>query len=535
MFEQHLLTLSATGDDYLSSGASPLSAHVSAFAPALPLGVRGGATRQAHAVQPVHRASARSARRITSAVAITAMVPRLALLHLILGSVGIVGGVLLWYVFEPASRLPMLFSGDALLLAVCACVALAASGVGSRRGETCARLVLLAADLVVGALALGPLGSKGVPAWLAALGYPLVALLLLAPLLATALFSPRTGVVALIVGVALVPLATLGALALPSLTALTFDGVGAALRLAAANAPWDVVLGEALALAIGGGLTIWCWWAAHRSTARAFMTFTESMALAQARENALETERAGLAEAVRRLAEEQARAQQQHLDLCRQMGALAAIAERLAAGDLSATRHLDPTLQEPLASLAAALGMLAQRVALTTNTQAQVRQTLAQKLAAAIEDQRETLTTLEHTVRAGSYDAEALAEDLAQTGASFGSSFASSFASGFGSSAPGAETPAPDGAPTIGGEERRHLAGRLAEETKHSVAWVAHLHGRYNEMQQTMRQLTRLLTTPSEPSADEADTLALGASDLRRMLANRWASSAVTAARPAKR
>lgn len=521
MFDQRLLTLSVMGDDSLYGGPLPLSARASAVVPVRPLSARAiGRAR------PVWPTGARSARRITSATAITAIVPRLALLHLIVGGLGVVSGVVLWYLLDPTSHLPALVCGDALLLAVCPCAALVASGVSSRRSEFGARLVLLAADLIVGALALGLLGllgSASAPAWLAALSYPLGALLLLAPFLATALFSPRIGVVALAVGVVLVPLATLVWPVVASGTSLPIDAFGSTPHLAPQGAVWGTVLSIDLALIVGGGLAIWCWWATHRSTERAFATFAESLALAQARENALESERANLTETIHRQAAEHLRTQQHLADLCRQVGALAAIAERLAAGDLSATHALDPTLQEPLASLAAALGMLAQRIALTTNTQARARQMLAEKLAAALEDQRETLATLEHAVRAGSYDAEALVVALDQTRTHFASS------------APGTETPTRDSASVTSDEERHHLAGRLAEGTKHSVAWVAHMHGRHGEMQQTMRQLTRLLTAPAEPSVDEADTLALGASDLRRVLANRWASSAVTSARPLER
>lgn len=514
MFEQRLLILPGAGDDYFSGGLAPRSTGSSAFVPALPRAV------QARSINPARvgrHAGARTARRDTSAAAFSAMVPSLALLHLVLGSLGIVCGILLWYVLDPANHLSPLIGGDALLLAVCACAAFLASGTKSHRGKVCARVLLVAADLVVGAGALGLLSGMGGAPWLAALGYPLAVLLFVAPLLAMTLFSPRAGVVVLVVGMALIPLAMLARVGMPSLTSFSGEALGSALRQAA-SAPWGTALGEESALAVGGGLAIWCWWAAQRSTALAFAAFTESLALAQARENALETERAGLGETIHRQAEEQTRTHLRLMDLCRQVSALAAIAERIAAGDLSATHHLDPTLQEPLASLAAALGMAAQRVASTTSNQARARQGLAEKLATALEDQRETLTALERAVRAGSYDAEALAVALAQVDASGAASYPGVAA---------ADVQASTGA--VAGEERRHLAGHLAEETKHSVAWIAHLHGCQAEMEQTMRQLTRLLTSPSEPSVDDADTLALGASDLRRVMANRWANSAVVA------
>lgn len=454
---------------------------------------------------------------------------RLASAQLVLGIAGAVAAVLSWYLLDSTSRAAIVFGGLALVLAISACAALIAESIATPRADRLARLALVVGALLVGAAALGGIVGLPMSSLLMGLAALLAAVYALVPLLAMLLFSTRAGVLAMVAGGALLPVVTYAGRTIPPLlatlspgapiSALTSAPVPTMLTSTLAAMPWGLVLAMVIAFLVLGIGEFWCAHTLSRAQERTLKEYAAALARSREQVLVLRRERENLTQTITTQMESQAHARQEFAMALQKVMALGHVAERLALGDLSATRHLDPTLEEPLASLAGALGLLAQRVALTTDAQARARHALAEKVAATLREQRETIDAVHHAVRSGSDTVDAIVASL--VAASSGYRWATSSPNGRASY------------PTY--DDGAHLAARLTEQTTQYIAWIAHLHARQTEMENTVRQLMRLLSTPDEPSADEAETLALATSDLRRVLAHRWATSGETPLRPAER
>lgn len=483
----------------------------------------GSAIRHAHAASTGHLATESRPSVVlprARAGAHAAVLTGVALLHLVLGILGVVVGVLVWYLAAGQGDGPVISSGVALGLAVCASVSLAYQGVDLPFAALCARLLLVVADLLAGAVCLWSTVSAPTTSHLTPQTVLLFSLLLLAPLTATILFSPRIGVFILGLGMLLVVVVNVATVGLPLVLAPTpAPTTHVLLDALRVRVGWEMVVCEVMVVALLGGCIIWCWSLAARSTERLARAYEREVANAYSQVASLLAAQEGLTQALALVQGDVARADTEYAGLLRQASAIAAVAEGLALGNVSVTRQLDPTLHGPLASLAGALGLVAQRVAQTTGSQAQVRQALAEKLARALDDQREAMLRFDRAVRQSSSDAEAIAAAFPQAPSPYASSLPR------GANGGGEDLPLP-----LMYEVARLAAGHADRAAEH-IAWLAQIQSRHAETQQTLAQLTRLLATPQEPAADVADTITLSAGDVRHAQATSWATSAVVSPR----
>lgn len=442
---------------------------------------------------------------------------RLAVLHIGLGVFGVLAGMVLWYAAAGLGDGSIFGSGIALGLTVCASAALTYYRLDFPLAATCARATLIGGDVLAGMAAV----------WLAltlptgtALAMPspflspvLITLLLLGPLSASILFSPRVG--AAVLSGELVLLALMGALWVGSvLGAPTIGGRGST----QAQVPWGWFSFEAAALILIGGSTLWCWSSVLDAGRRVLAVQQRERDRAEARAQTLASEQEALSFALGLVEQDLAHAERERAGLIRQTQRIADLAQDLAHGQANAAYQLDLAAHGPLASLAAALRMLARRTTFTSHGHAQVCNSLAEKLSLALQEQREAMSTLERAVRQSSRDAEAIAAAFPHG------------RSPFASSVPSAQNEWAMSSPQFAADVAA-LAETHAQRTAQYLARMAQLQAHHAECEQTAAHLVRLLTAGPEVAVDECETPTLLSRPVRRTVGTQWSRSSVTTLR----
>ncbi len=305
-----------------------------------------------------------------------------ALAHLAAGLFGAIAGALVWYFVLPRQTSSIGAALAALLVAVAGAGAFQLARAARPEEALTARVLLPAADLIACAAALWLLGNVGIA--------PL--LFVIPVIVAALLLSWRAGTI------------------LAALAVVAFATVSA-LRLGAALEAW---VPQTLALACVATLLALCAGVFSSHTAAGMAVLVRRAARLRAERDLHAAEQERLLEGLALLEETQARLERERGALNAQMAELAAIAARLAQGDLNAARTLHSGMYGPLDVLAAALMRMTQQMGALYGAQREARgqQRLLESIAAGIHEQSRLLAATDVAVRDLSSSANALIAEV---------------------------------------------------------------------------------------------------------------------------
>lgn len=261
----------------------------------------------------------------------------LAAAHVCAGLLGAAAGALTWFFTQPAGVVPALAAIVGALVALAGAGAFELARSWGPRGAHAARVLLPAADLV----------AAGALFWLLKDPAQIVLLFMAPALMAALLLSWRSGAVSAAAIVAY------------------FAGMNA-LRPGIPLEQWAL---ETLALA--GALTAIVLGVGMYAAALANVqtTLRADIALLRGQRETQAAEQQRLLETLNLLEDAQARLEHERVQVNQQIAEIASTTHRLADGDLSAIRVLQPGMFGPLEAVRAALGRLSLRLGLSARPQ----------------------------------------------------------------------------------------------------------------------------------------------------------------------
>jgi hypothetical protein len=293
----------------------------------------------------------------------------LGVAHAGAGIFGAAAGALVWY-FVASQQATPLFGGLAgLLVALAGACAFALARSNQPEAALAARLLLPMADLVASAAALWLLGNAG-----------FAPLLFVIPITVAALLLSWRG------GAVFAVLAVLG-----------FAAVSA-LRLGAELDAW---VPHTLALTTIATLLAICAGIYSGQLTESITTLLRRASTLRDQRNTQAAEQQRLLDGLNLLEETQARLEGERSALNAQMAELAAIARRIADGDLAAARLLHGGMYGPLDVLAASLMRMSQQMSAVQSARhyAQRQQRLLEPIAAGAREQSHLLAAADGAVR----------------------------------------------------------------------------------------------------------------------------------------